>query len=243
MHGVVACFGSARFAHAYGLSDKAAPLSVEAERCAEVTYVTVCSVKSMQSLATNSMHEAYRPCMTSAPRQPLRASERVFHHSIPRQIRQCRHRRCCCRGQQANIPQQAEELQGLKPKLWPSLGVLSPLAIHPTASRADEVTTAAGDAAQAAAKATADLPPTVTFGGSFGQYDPIVAFFFYAVIATLTVLTLGVCHFCSATRMPCQCSAGFCATSEARIIAFSPFAQQQLPEGLRLGSRSYAGFQ
>ena len=109
-------------------------------------------------------------------------------------MRQCRHRTCCCRGQQGRLPQQAEELQGVKHKLWPSLGVLSPLVINPTASRADEVTTAAGDAAQAAAKATADLPPTVTFGGSFGQYDPIIAFFFYAVIATLTVLTLGVRH-------------------------------------------------
>jgi len=74
------------------------------------------------------------------------------------------------------------------------VGVLSPLVLNPTASRADEVTKAAADAAQAAAEATADLPPTVTFGGSFGQYDPIIAFFFYAVIATLTVLTLGVAY-------------------------------------------------
>ena len=105
---------------------------------------------------------------------------------------------------------------------------------NPTAAGADEITTAAGDvaqaaaaqaqaagaqaqadgaqavsrvqadAAQAAAKATADLQPTVTFGGGFGQYDPIIAFFFYAVIATLTVLTLGVCYFCSITRLPCR---------------------------------------
>ena len=153
----------------------------------------------MLILATNSMQEAHRPCMTFAPRQPLRASQRVFHLSLTctsRQKRQCRHRICRCRGQHGSIQHQPEELQGVKQKLWPSLGVMSPLLISPTASRADEVTTAAGDAAQAAAKATADLPPTVTFGGSFGQYDPIIAFFFYAVIATLTVLTLGVCHFC-----------------------------------------------
>ena len=161
----------------------------------------------MQNLAlTNSTQEAYRPCMAFAPRQPARASQRVFNHSFAsRQIRQYRHRTCCCRGQQRNTQQQAEELQAVKQKLWPSLGVLSPLVINPTASRADEVTIAAGDAAQAAAKATADLPPTVTFGGSFGQYDPIIAFFFYAVIATLTVLTLGVCPFCAMTRLPCQC--------------------------------------
>ena len=161
----------------------------------------------MQKLAlTNSTQRTYRPCMAFAIRQPVGVSLRVLNRSFTsRQIRLGRHRTCCSRGQQGNIQQQAEELQGVKQKLWPSLGVMSPLVINPTAVRADEVTTAAGDAAQAAAKATADLPPTVTFGGSFGQYDPIVAFFFYAVIATLTVLTLGVCHFCFITCLPCQC--------------------------------------
>ena len=62
-------------------------------------------------------------------------------------------------------------------------------------SRASESTEAAKDAASAAASAASDLPadlPTVTFGGSFNQYDPVVAFFFYATVATLAVLTLGV---------------------------------------------------
>lgn len=33
---------------------------------------------------------------------------------------------------------------------------------------------------------------TVTFGGSFGQWDPVIAVFFYLVVGSLTVLTLGV---------------------------------------------------
>ncbi len=71
---------------------------------------------------------------------------------------------------------------------------MAPLLIASGPSRADEVTEAATDVAAAATKATADLPPTVTFGGSFGQYDPIIAIFFYAVVAALLVLTLGVGH-------------------------------------------------
>lgn len=60
-------------------------------------------------------------------------------------------------------------------------------------SRAGEVSEAAADAATATtAAATNDIGPTVTFGGSFGQYDPIIAVFFYAVVAALLVLTLGV---------------------------------------------------
>ena len=216
------------FAHAYDLSDKAASLCSEAEGCAKEARSAVCSLHSMLNLVTNSMQEAYRPCMTLAPRQPTRAPQRVFRCNFScasRRMRQCRPRTCCCRGQHGNT---REELQGVKQKLWPSLGVLSPLIVNPTASRADEVTTAAGDVAQAAAKATADLPPTVTFGGSFGQYDPIIAFFFYAVIATLTVLTLGVGHYISLTRLPCQ-----------RQFWIWP----NLPEGLRSKVRSYAGLQ
>ena len=150
----------------------------------------------MLDLAINNMQEAYRPCTTSAPRQPFRVFQRV-HHSFScdfRQIQQRRRRTWCCRAQHSTVKQQAE-LQGVRHKTWPRIGVISSLVLNPTASRADEVTTAAGDAAQAAANATSDMPPTVTFGGSFGQYDPIIAFFFYAVIATLTVLTLGVCLF------------------------------------------------
>ncbi|KAL0032229.1 hypothetical protein WJX77_012122 [Trebouxia sp. C0004] len=71
---------------------------------------------------------------------------------------------------------------------------MAPLLIASGPSRADEVAEAATDAAAAATKAAADLPPTVTFGGSFGQYDPIIAVFFYAVVAALLVLTFGVTY-------------------------------------------------
>lgn len=142
------------------------------------------------------MHQATHPRVTCTSTQSVRAPWRPSLHSFDcahRQIRICRHLSSRCEAQQGKLKQQAE-LQRVKHKLWPSVGVLSPLVSNPTAARADEVTTAAGGAAQAAAEAAADLAPTVTFGGSFGQYDPIIAFFFYAVIATLTVLTLGVAY-------------------------------------------------
>lgn len=134
--------------------------------------------------------------MTCAPTQGVRAFWRPSRQSanrVCRQTRLCTHHTSRCGAQHGNLKQQAE-LQRVKQKLWPSMGVLSPLIVNPNVSRADEVTMATGGVAQAAANATADLPPTVTFGGSFGQYDPIIAFFFYAVIATLTVLTFGVSH-------------------------------------------------
>ena len=90
-------------------------------------------------------------------------------------------------------PQHAQ-LRALNSNPWPCLSAMAPLLIASGPSRAEEVTEAATDVAAAASKATADLPPTVTFGGSFGQYDPIIAIFFYAVVAALLVLTLGVGH-------------------------------------------------
>lgn len=148
----------------------------------------------IRTLAVGTMHQATHPRVTCTSTQSVRAPWRPSLHTFDcahRQIRICRHLSSRCEAQQGKLKQQAE-LQRVKHKLWPSVGVLSPLVSNPTAARADEVTTAAGGAAQAAAEAAADLAPTVTFGGSFGQYDPIIAFFFYAVIATLTVLTLGV---------------------------------------------------
>ena len=145
----------------------------------------------MLSSARCSVQDTLLPCMTVAPRQPLRAFNRAFTCSCNRHLRQTRIMTpdvLCCRAQGVH----AQRTDPAKQKIWPILGVLSSLLANPRAATADEVTTAAGDAAQAATKATADLPPTVTFGGSFGQYDPIIAFFFYAVIAALTVLTLGV---------------------------------------------------
>lgn len=185
-------------AHAYAFcfTDKTARLCAKLETCVKVARSAVCSLRQMLDRAINNMPKAYRPCTTSAPRQPFRAFQRV-HHSFScdlRQIQQPRRRTWCCRAQHSNAQLQAE-LQVVRQKIWPKMGVVSALLVSPTASRADEVTTAAGDAAQAAANATSDMPPTVTFGGSFGQYDPIIAFFFYAVIATLTILTLGVCLF------------------------------------------------
>lgn len=221
----VACFGFAGCAHAYAHTDCT---WCQAYICVEVARSAVLSVRQMLDLAMNSMQEAYRPCTTSAPRPPFRASQRVFRSSYScnfRQTQQYRRRTWCCRAQHSTVQQQAE-LQEVKHKLWPKLGVISSLLINPTASRADEVTTAAGDAAQAAANATSDMPPTVTFGGSFGQYDPIIAFFFYAVIATLTVLTLGVCLL----SIPSFLDNGIAVLCPAcrHTDAASSYAQQQL---------------
>lgn len=147
----------------------------------------------MLSSARCSVQDTLLPCITIAPRQPVRAFNRAFKHSCNRKVLQNNNRAlflACFRAQGVH----PHDIDPAKQKLWPTLGVLSTTLASPRAASADEVTTAAGDVAQAATKATADLPPTVTFGGSFGQYDPIIAFFFYAVIAALTVLTLGVRH-------------------------------------------------
>ncbi len=96
---------------------------------------------------------------------------------------------------------------------------MAPLLMASGPSRADEVTEAATDVAAAATKATADLPPTVTFGGSFGQYDPIIAVFFYAVVAALLVLTLGVGHVSLDTCMhACMHAAWFSGCFKIRHI-------------------------
>lgn len=71
-----------------------------------------------------------------------------------------------------------------------------PLAIS-QASLANEATDTAKGVTTAAASAASDVTssqPTVTFGQSFGSYDPVIGVFFYLVIAALSVLTLGVTY-------------------------------------------------
>ena len=68
----------------------------------------------------------------------------------------------------------------------PSVGTLLTLAT-PLPSIADEAAKADDAALEAAQQYS-----TVTFGGSFGQWDPVIAVFFYLVVGSLTVLTLGV---------------------------------------------------
>ena len=144
----------------------------------------------MGSPAAVGTRSAHTPCLTAAPRklpvQPSRRGEACCF--LAQRLQLSKQYLPVCRARQ----QQHTELVAAKHKFWLSLGVISPLTVSPTAARADELTAAAGNAAQAASQAAPDLPPTVTFGGSFGQYDPIIAVFFYAVIAALTVLTLGV---------------------------------------------------
>lgn len=71
----------------------------------------------------------------------------------------------------------------------PSVSMLLTALATPLPSIADEATKA-DDAALESAQQYA----TVTFGGSFGQWDPVIAVFFYLVVGSLTVLTLGVSH-------------------------------------------------
>lgn len=68
----------------------------------------------------------------------------------------------------------------------PSVSTLLTVLAAPLPSIADEAK--ADDAALEAAQQYS----TVTFGGSFGQWDPVIAVFFYLVVGSLTVLTLGV---------------------------------------------------
>ncbi len=148
-----------------------------------------------KSVSTPSMQHIYSPCMTFAPRLPLRACRRPFKTATSTvSCTSQMHNRQGMSLQSPHSKPQHSKLRALNSNRWPCLGAMAPLLIASGPSRADEVTEAATDAAAAASKATADLPPTVTFGGSFGQYDPIIAVFFYAVVAALLVLTLGVGH-------------------------------------------------
>lgn len=69
----------------------------------------------------------------------------------------------------------------------PSVSTLLTVLATPLPSIADEAAKADDAALEAAQQYS-----TVTFGGSFGQWDPVIAIFFYLVVGSLTVLTLGV---------------------------------------------------
>ena len=100
-------------------------------------------------------------------------------------------RSTCCRVAQGNNQQQ-NHVHATQ-RLVRLGAIMAPMMTASGPSIAGEVSEAATDAAASTASAAAELQgPTVTFGGSFGQYDPIIAVFFYAVIAALLVLTLGV---------------------------------------------------
>ena len=101
---------------------------------------------------------------------------------------------CVCRCTHGYKSQQ--RAQQAHAQLWAYIGALTPLAISQP-SLASEAADAAKDATAAAASAASDFTstqPTVTFGQSFGSYDPVIGVFFYLVIAALSVLTLGVRH-------------------------------------------------
>ena len=132
-----------------------------------------------------------------APRLPVKAFRRPFNNAfLDVSYTSQMHKRQGMSVRSPHSRPQHSQLRALNSNPWPCLGAMAPLLIASGPSRADEVTEAATDVVAAATKATADVPPTVTFGGSFGQYDPIIAVFFYAVVAALLVLTLGVSHVC-----------------------------------------------
>lgn len=84
---------------------------------------------------------------------------------------------------QLHSPQPSDTCQ----RLVPSTSLLVATVASPLPSIADEVTKADDAALEAAQQYS-----TVTFGGSFGQWDPVIAVFFYLVVGSLTILTLGV---------------------------------------------------
>ena len=113
-------------------------------------------------------------CKTTAP---------VARLPLQRVICRCTHG---CKSQQH--AQQAHS------QPWAYIAALLPLAISQS-SLANEATDTAKDVTTAAASAASDFTssqPTITFGQSFGSYDPVIGVFFYLVIAALSVLTLGV---------------------------------------------------
>ena len=141
--------------------------------------------------------QAQLPNLTCALRQSHTAQRQPFGSTAPSGT--CRpqlHRRRVIPSAQSR-PQQSR-LQANDRKAWSSSVIVAPLLIRSGASNAGELSEAVTEGAASAAQATPELPPTVTFGGSFGQYDPIIAVSFYAVVAALLILTLGVSHHCAA---------------------------------------------
>lgn len=69
----------------------------------------------------------------------------------------------------------------------PAVSTLVTAITAPAAAWAGETPSATA----AADQAVQDLP-TVTFGGSLGQWDPVIGVTFYLVVGALTILTLGV---------------------------------------------------
>ena len=124
------------------------------------------------------------------PYQQRRGSERI--HKAERRLQRDDSCRCSC--VTVHRRQATQHAVHAIVQRWPTLSVLAPVFVGQE-SRASETAEAAKDAASAAASSATELSPdvpTVTFGGSFNQYDPVIAFFFYAVVATLAVLTIGV---------------------------------------------------
>lgn len=83
-------------------------------------------------------------------------------------------------------PHSTQSCKGLS---TPSASVLLTTLAAPLPSMADEAAKVDNAALEAAQQYS-----TVTFGGSFGQWDPVIAVFFYLVVGSLTVLTLGVLY-------------------------------------------------
>ena len=145
--------------------------------------------RAMLYNTVSRMQTVYGPCMSLAPRRPS-YWQPFSSRCASTYAQQLRSRQGACACAQQSRPQQAQ-LQITNHKQC--VGVVASLLAVSGPSRAGEVSEAAADAATATtAAATNDIGPTVTFGGSFGQYDPIIAVFFYAVVAALLVLTLGV---------------------------------------------------
>ena len=85
------------------------------------------------------------------------------------------------------LPTSPPPIQTYKRRSIPNTSVLLTTLATPLPSLADEAAKADNAALEAAQQYS-----TVTFGGSFGQWDPVIAVFFYLVVGSLTVLTLGV---------------------------------------------------
>ena len=148
----------------------------------------------MTSQPVLGRQQTHLPSVTFAPRQPHAAQRRPFSStaSCGTSRSQLQDRRVTCSPTAQSGPQQSHLHASTSRTAWLSSGIVAPLLTRSGASQAGELSEAATEGAAAAAQVAPELPPTVTFGGSFGQYDPIIAVSFYAVVVALLVLTLGV---------------------------------------------------
>ena len=147
---------------------------------ANIQCMPQCSLTANSRCSMHSHLPASLNLRTCYARRPTQARPRQGR-ALPTVAARCNMQRS---QQLTTSPHSTQSCKGVS---TPSASVLLTTLAVPLPSMADEAAKVDNAALEAAQQYS-----TVTFGGSFGQWDPVIAVFFYLVVGSLTVLTLGV---------------------------------------------------